>query len=98
MEISRPVVQKSLPRFAIGVEKEHFKTIDGEERVLRVVGGGYLVGVDVTSIGADVDGFGGLPEEERDRLLGNDCEETVGGIGQAIDVGWVCAGCHVKRR
>ena len=64
------VVQKSLPRFAIGVEKEHFKTIDGEDEGFYAwLAANYLVGVDVTSIGADVDGFGGLPEEERDRLL-----------------------------
>lgn len=83
------VVQKSMPRFAIGVEKEHFKTIDGEDEGFYAwLAANYLVGVDVTSIGADVDGFGGLPEEERDRLLRETTarkplEESVG----AIDVG-----------
>jgi len=83
------VVRTKMPRFAIGREEEHFKTIDGEDEGFYAwLAANYLVGVDVTSIGADVDGFGGLQEEERDRLLREmnarkPLEQSVG----AIDVG-----------
>jgi len=84
------VARKSTPRFAIGREEDHFKTIDGEDEGFYAwLAANYLVGVDVTSIGADVDGFGGLTEEERNRLFRGmnnarkPLEESVG----AIDVG-----------
>ena len=84
------VARKATPRFAIGREEEHFKTIDGEDEGFYAwLAANYLVGVDVTSIGADVDGFGGLTEEERNRLFREmnnarkPLEESVG----AIDVG-----------
>ena len=48
------LVRDELPRFAIGDEAEHFKTIDGEDEGFYAwLAANYLVGVDVTSIGSE---------------------------------------------